>query len=122
MFRQDQEIFRVEFEAIWIKIDDLVGAIEELNENWRNLSFVAGIAARGVSLASSFAMSASSMERMAKGHEILFHQCREPFSCSIVRIQKELCEYGDLAGSIPSMATMQQDGQSMNMDPKRRFP
>lgn len=122
VFRQNQEILGVELKAFGILTYYLIDAVEELNENGRDLSFVATVATRCVAFASSLSMGTSRMKRMPKAHEILFHQYRKALACPIVWIKKQLGKNSNLAGTIPTVTAMQQDGQSMDVNPICRFP
>jgi hypothetical protein len=67
-------------------------------------------------------MRTASVKGMSKAHEIFFHHAGKPFSGAKIGIEKELRQDGDLTGPIPPVRAMEQDGQSMDMNPISRFP
>jgi len=123
VFRQYQGILGVELKAFWVLNHNLKCTVQELNENWRNLSFIAIVATGSIAFAYSLSVSTSRVKGMAKAHEILLHQSRKAFACAMVWIKKELSKNGDLTGTIPSMRTMQQvDERGFNTPLPTRLP
>jgi hypothetical protein len=81
-----QEVRSGKFKAFGKQLNNLIDAVEELQENGRYLSFV-DTGTIGRIIPTSFSMRTPCMKGMSKTHKVLFHQTGKAFDRSVIGIQ-----------------------------------
>ena len=95
VLRKQQQVPRAELEVVRELVHELVDAVDELEEDRRELSIVAAL------LVPALAVAAPGVEGVAEREEVLLDERAEPLDRPVVRIEQELGERGDLARPIP---------------------
>src|SRR6056300_2032765 len=72
--RQLLQVCRVELETFRILLNNLINAVNKLQEYWRYLSFIWGRNMCSNLVSSTFAMGTACVKWMAKAHEVFFHK------------------------------------------------